>query len=185
MPVEPARRSAVPHRHPSRVLQPAPHGHPSRTRATGLLAALGFALTLLTAGCASGPAAAPEPDDPIAAARELPDAGGVVKSGDATATCGEFVLPQGVELDPAALDCLADASAAGASAELAWAYPTTEGDPIVSFAFVGPGVEGVETYTTTAFDSYGGGSAGSWSGTLCPDPRDVYGEGDCRLLLEG
>jgi len=142
-------------------------------------------LVLALAGCASGPAPAPDPDDPIAAARELVDAGGVVKSGDATATCGEFVLPQGVELDPAALDCLADASAAGASAELAWAYPTTEGDPIVSFAFVRPGVEGVETYTTTAFDSYGGGAVGSWSGTLCPDPRDVYGEGDCRLLLEG
>ena len=161
MPVEPARRSAT------------------------LLVAPGIALALLTAGCASSVGPTPPPDDPITAARQLPNAGGMVKSGDATPTCGEFALPQGVQLDPEALDCLAEASAAGASAELAWSTPTTEGDPIVSFAFVGPGIDGVETYTTTAFDSYGGGVDGSWSGTLCPDPRDVRGEGDCRLLLEG
>lgn len=148
-----------------------------------LCAVLGLGLASCAQTTTNGPGGAP--DDPIAAARALENAGGMVRSGDATETCGEFAVQQGDELPRSALDCLADAFEAGASAELAWSAPTTEGDPIVSFAFVGPGIEGVEIFTTTAFDSYGGGVDGSWTGTLCPDPRDVSALGDCRPLLEG
>lgn len=65
------------------------------------------------------------------------------------------MLDQGEAVPAEAVGCLAAAVSSGEPAELAWSFPTTEGDPIVSFAFAGNGAE-VTVYTTNAFDSYGG-----------------------------
>jgi len=155
-----------------------------------LATALGVALLL--SGCASAPAPesrAPE-GDPIAAARALPDAGGIVSIGDATGTCGEYVLEQGEELPAEAGACLVDAYARGEAAELAWSTPTSEGDPLVSFAFVGGTATRLLVYTTHAFDRHSGlekplSPGESWTGHACDDPADLLGTSDCDPLVEG
>ena len=106
-----------------------------------------------------------------------------MRDGDATGSCGQFALDQGEVLPDSALDCLADA-AGTTPAELAWSFPTTEGDPIVSFAFVGPDFDGVRVFTTSEYDSFGGDGP-NWTGISCPDARDVTGAGNCKQLVEG
>ncbi|WP_146079350.1 MULTISPECIES: hypothetical protein [unclassified Rathayibacter] len=156
-------------------------------------AAIAIAVLTVASGCS---AVAPEPaskapnGDPIVAARSLPDAGGVVAGSDASSSCGEYVLEQGGDLPSEARACLATAAIAGDEAELAWSTPTTEGDPIVSFAFVGGSIDGVDVYTTTAFDRHNGleettGVGASWSLLHCADPADLQGSGDCERYVEG
>lgn len=89
-------------------------------------------------------------------------------------SCGEFVLDQGAEVPQAAWDCLAGGVADGA--ELVEVRPTIEGDPVISYYRVGPGIAGVEIYYDASFDAYG---SGEWSRTLCkldPASPDVVGE---------
>jgi hypothetical protein len=153
-------------------------------------AAASLTAVLLLTGCASAPVSRAPEGDPIDAARALPDAGGIVSIGDATGTCGEYVLEQGEELPPEAGACLVDASARGEAAELAWSTPTSEGDPIVSFAFVGGTATRLLVYTTHAFDRHSGleeplSPGESWTGHACDDPADLLGTGDCDPLVEG
>ncbi|NQX25847.1 hypothetical protein HQQ81_00590 [Microbacteriaceae bacterium VKM Ac-2854] len=133
--------------------------------------------TMLLSGCANE--RSDPPADPIAAARALPDAAGSVRTGEAS--CGEFVLDQGEEIPAEAVDCLASAEGV---AEIAWSTPTTEGDPIVSFAQVAPWQPGVYLYRTTAFDDFGGDGY-SWTMFSCTDRRDLGAAGECEQLFEG
>ena len=88
-----------------------------------------------------------------------------------TRSCGEVVLGQGDAIPVAARSCLAAGVTSGA--ELAIAAPTTEGDPIVSFYLVGPGITGVDVYTNNTFDSFG---SGKWARSTCSAPRiDEHG----------
>jgi hypothetical protein len=128
-----------------------------------------LASALLLSACAqTGPVARAPEGDPIQAARELPDAPPAVRDGDTTDSCGEFVLDQGESLPSDAVQCLSAAVATDAIAELAWSFPTVEGDPIVSFAFVEDGSDEVTVFSTNAFDSYGGDPA--WTKSSCSDP---------------
>ncbi|MFI8631910.1 hypothetical protein ACIGEP_04850 [Microbacterium sp. NPDC077663] len=137
--------------------------------ARGVLAAVvGVAVTALMGSCASYPIPRAPDGDPILAARALSDAPDVVRAGDAERSCGAFVLGQGEELPQESLTCLVQAANAGQHAELSWSSPTTEGDPIVSFAFTAEGGD-VTVYETNAFDSYGGGQ--TWTQTSCAAER--------------
>ena len=115
--------------------------------------------------------------DPIEAARELPNAPDVVREGDAADSCGEFVLDQGESLLARAVQCLDAALAAQRQAELAWSWPTIEGDPIVHFAFVGSPYQGVVVFSTDEFDSYGGRSG--WTESSCADVATATSGGEC------
>jgi hypothetical protein len=124
--------------------------------------------------------------DPIDAARALSDASGVVQEGDAATSCGEFVLGQGEELPAKAVACLT-AATAKKEAELAWSYPTSEGDPIVYFAYVASWNEVVGLSMTNEFDRHSGGDYG-WTSLSCPDaatatrPESIS---HCNELVEG
>lgn len=113
------------------------------------------AVALLSACAQSYPIPRAPDGDPIEAAKALSDAPDSVRASHADASCGKFVLGQGEAVPAEAVECLAAAVSSGEPAELAWSSPTTEGDPIVSFAFAGSNAE-VTVYTTNAFDSYGG-----------------------------
>lgn len=66
-----------------------------------------------------------------------------------------------------AAQCLSTAVSANGKAELAWTLPTTEGDPIVYFAFVEEGNPEVIVFITNAFGSYGGDPR--WTTSSCTD----------------
>jgi len=133
----------------------------------GILALM--AVAALLSGCVqSYPAGRAPAGDPIDAAQALSDAPGPVRSSDAEKTCGAFVLTQGQTLPADAVDCLTAAVANRDSAQLAWSVPTSEGDPIVSFAFVTPRSGEVTVYSTNAIDSYGGDAG--WTQRSCSDP---------------
>lgn len=123
------------------------------------------AASLLTACAQAHPVPRAPDGDPIQAARELPDAPDAVREGTAAESCGEFVLPQGGTIPADAVDCLATAASLRQSAELSWATPTVEGDPIVYFALVADGSDEVTVHTTNAFDSFGGDP--SWTTKMC------------------
>lgn len=137
---------------------------------------VGVALTaagmLLLSGCAAR--GTDPPADPIAAARALSDAPDAVRSGDGS--CGELVLGQGEELPPDAVACLMRATS---TAELAWATPTTEGDPIVSFAQVSSAFDGAHIYRTSTFDDFG---QDGWVAFACVDRHDLGAADDCAAL---
>ena len=125
-------------------------------------------LASLVSGCVqSGPIARAPQGDPIAAARALSDAPDRVRTGDAKHSCGTFVLTQSEAVPTGAVRCLAVAASTGEAAELAWSAPTTEGHPIVTFAFVTPNTGEITVYSTNAFDSYGGDPR--WTRTSCGD----------------
>lgn len=129
----------------------------------GILAVIA-AVSLLSACAQSGPIPRAPDDDPIEAAKALADAPDEVRASDAGASCGAFVLGQGEAIPTEAVECLAAAAGSGERAQLAWSFPTTEGDPIVSFAFAAEGSD-VTVYTTNAFDSWGGDP--QWTRSTC------------------
>lgn len=126
-------------------------------------------VAVLLLGCVqSYPMGRAPAGDPIDAARALSDAPAPVRASDARKACGAFVLTQGQTLPTEAVKCLQAAVSNRDAAELAWSVPTSEGDPIVSFAFVTPSSGEVTVYSTNAFDSYGGGTR--WTQRSCSDP---------------
>jgi len=126
------------------------------------------AIALLLSGCVQGPASRAPSGDAIDAARALSDAPAPVRTSDAKNSCRVFAVAQGHALPSAAVNCLKAAVSDNQPAQLAWSYPTTEGDPIVSFAFVEASSAQVTVYTTNAFDSYGGDPR--WAQSTCSDP---------------
>lgn len=140
------------------------------------MVALVGGVSLLSACAQSYPIPRAPDGDPIEAAQALADAPDVVRTSDAEESCGAFVLDQGETVPTDAVECLSAAVASGEPAELAWSFPTTEGDPIVSFAFAGTGAEVVAVYTTNAFDSYGGDR--QWTQTSC-DPATATSPTGC------
>ena len=132
-------------------------------------------LTFLPACAQSGPISRAPDGDPIEAAKALSDAPDLVQASDPDGSCGAFVLGQADSVPTDAVECLSAAASNGASAELAWSFPTTEGDPIVSFAFTGDGAD-VTVYTTNAFDSYGGDP--EWAQRTC-DPATATSRTGC------
>ena len=156
----------------------------SRTTGVLVLACGALVLTSCTRSVPGFTNRAPD-GDPIDAARALPDAPGVVRQGNAATSCGEFVLGQGEELPAEAVACLS-AATEKEEAGLAWSHPTTEGDPIVYFAYVASWNQGVGLSVTNEFDSYGGDHG--WASLSCPDattatrPESI---GECNELVEG
>lgn len=140
----------------------------------GTFALLGV-LSILAACAQSYPIPRAPDGDPIEAAKALSDAPDIVRDIEAEASCGAYVLDQGEALPTDAVDCLSAAISSGEPAALAWSFPTTEGDPIVSFAFAGSGDE-VTVYKTNAFDSYGGDL--QWTKSTC-DPTIATGLTAC------
>ncbi|WP_448061717.1 hypothetical protein [Cellulomonas hominis] len=63
----------------------------------------------------------------------------------------------------------------GTGAELVVTAPTTEGDPVVTFSRVGPGIDGLEILTNASGDRFGGGT----STQLCPGTVTVTGPLGC------
>jgi hypothetical protein len=124
-----------------------------------------MAIGSLLSGCISGPIARAPAGDPIDAARALSDAPDPVRTSPAKKSCGAFVLSQGDTLPTKAVQCMDAAASAADAAQLAWSSPTTEGGPIVSFAFVAEGSGEVTAYSTNAFDSYGGDP--QWTTATC------------------
>ncbi|MDQ3900138.1 MAG: hypothetical protein M3319_06700 [Actinomycetota bacterium] len=78
-------------------------------------------------------------------------------------SCGQITLDQGEQIPADTLRCLDDAFDTGA--ELAVTFPTVEGDPIVRYYRVGPGIDGLEIFDDTSQDRFG---AGRWNHMLCP-----------------
>lgn len=153
----------------------------------GLLSVLAGSALLITScvGSVPGSSSRPPEGDPIDAARALSDAPAVVQGGVAENTCGEFVLDQGGVIPAEAVACLTMATEKE-EAELAWSYPTTEGDPIVYFAYVATWNEGVVVSMTNEFDSHGGEFG--WTQQSCPDATaaTTIGNADeCRDFIEG
>lgn len=152
------------------------------SRRAGAIVAVMAAASLLTACVQTYPIARAPAGDPIQAARELPDAPDAVRDGEAAVSCGEFALGQGEELPTEAVQCLSRAALADEDAELAWTFPTTEGDPMVYFAFVGDGDDEVTVFTTNAFDSYGGDPG--WTKNSCMDVVVATSPLGCQLPSE-
>jgi len=84
------------------------------------------------------------------------------------ASCGELSLGQGEEVPADAWACMDAASDSGA--ELVVEMPTTEGDPILTYYRVGPGIDGLELFSDTTQDSFG---PRTWSHEVCPDTVTV------------
>ena len=93
---------------------------------------------------------------------------------EALFSCGEFVLGQGETLPPEAWDCLAERLETGA--EIVLAQPTTEGDPIITYYRVGPGIDGMEYFTDPTFDTWG---ADAWEHMLCAIETDPLSVVNC------
>jgi hypothetical protein len=67
--------------------------------------------------------------------------------------CTDVVLDQGAQIPDASVACIETAGPEGA--ELAVVQPTTEGDPIVTFYRVGPGIDGIEIWDDATRDTFG------------------------------
>lgn len=133
-------------------------------------------VTTLLSGCSlapvsAGPVQSPHPHDPIAAARSLAGTPALVRE-SREPSCGEYALGQGETLPEAARTCLGQAVDDHVDAALAWSHPTTEGDPVIAFAFVRAGEPDVLVSETSAFDSYGG-AGDPWSWSRCTVPAEV------------
>ena len=172
----PARSGTVNRAQRTQYLVPMRHVRGARRawKMSGMVALVGGVL-LLSACAQSYPIPRAPDGDPIEAAQALSDAPDVVRASDAQESCGAFVLGQGETVPTDAVECLSAAVSSGEPAELAWSLLTTEGDPIVSFAFAGIGAE-VAVYTTNAFDSYGGDP--QWTETSC-DPATATSPTGC------
>jgi hypothetical protein len=134
-------------------------------------------LALLVAGCVQmTPDRMPWPDDPIGASRTAPDAPPAFQDREPLPSCGEVELDQGEAIPQRAIDCMVDAMATGA--ELAVLQPTIEGDPLVSYYRVGPGINGIEIFTDGTLDTFGGG----WWHQQCADAQDIIAPKECREL---
>lgn len=140
----------------------------------GMVALVG-GVSLLPACAQSYPIPRAPDGDPIEAAQALSDALDVVRTSDAEESGGAYVLGQGETVPTDAVECLSAAVSSGEAAQLAWSFPTIEGDPIDSVAFAGTGAE-IAVYKTNASDSYGGDP--QWTETLC-DPATATSPTGC------
>ncbi|WP_456826845.1 hypothetical protein [Cellulomonas sp. P5_E12] len=118
-------------------------------RARRLVALAASALVL--AGCGAGEDVPPES---FASRAALP-------------SCGELEIAQGETIPAEAWQCLDEADAR-AGAELVVTSPTTEGDPITTYFRVGPGIDGLEVFTDSSQDAFGGDGP-AWTHQVCPD----------------
>jgi hypothetical protein len=69
--------------------------------------------------------------------------------------CEDVSLEQGTQIPDDSVACVEKAGPEGA--ELGVVQPTTEGDPIVTFYRVGPGIDGIEIWDDATRDAFGGG----------------------------
>ena len=90
--------------------------------------------------------------DRVASSRADPRAPDELRS-TTPASCGTWVLDQGVDSSPVPWACLTNGAAGGA--QLVLVRPTTEGDPIVTYYRSGPGIDGVRVFTDRSSDSFG------------------------------
>lgn len=99
-----------------------------------------------------------------------PDAPAAFRDRTPFTSCGTVQLQQGDPIPATRIACLVGGTTAGR--ELVVTSPTTDGDPIVRYFRVGPGISGVQLFTDATADPNGGG----WSRTTCTSGRiDQYG----------
>jgi hypothetical protein len=97
------------------------------------------------------------------------------------ASCGEIELRQGEpEIPPVAVACMD--TAFGSGAELVVTSLTIEGDPIVAYYRVGPGIDGLEIYRDNRDDAYRGSD---WDLTRCPGTTTVTAPQACVSTVWG
>lgn len=140
------------------------HGHAGRAPAV-VAPALVALLALAVAGCGGSPGPASSPTDPLAARAPL-------------TSCGTVDLGQGEAVPETAWDCLDQATDAGA--ELVVSTPTTEGDPIVTYYRVGPGIDGLEVYVDNRADRFAGVDDRGVTRQLCPATTTAQDPAGCR-----
>jgi hypothetical protein len=90
--------------------------------------------------------------------------------------CEEVELGQTDTIPAAAGRCLEKGWSTGSGAELKVTYPTTEGDPTVTYYRSVPGTPGLELFTDASRDAYG---EGTWTRAVCPDATSATDLGDC------
>jgi hypothetical protein len=95
-------------------------------------------------------------------------------------SCGPVTLDQGQEVPDKAWACLDEAFDTGA--ELQVTSPTIEGDPILRYYRVGPGIDGLEWFDDLSLDRFG---PGGWSHVTCPGTVTVTDPLNCRDVLHG
>jgi hypothetical protein len=93
--------------------------------------------------------------------RTSADAPAEFRERDLLPPCADVVLDQGTQIPDASVACVEKAGPEGA--ELAVVQPTIEGDPIVTFYRVGPGIDGMEIWDDATRDTFGGG----WHRAVC------------------
>ena len=130
-----------------------------RTKRFRSVAAIGLAIAALSTAACSGPPAAPV---------EFTDRAPLP-------SCGEIVLDQGETIPEDALDCM-EAAVEADGGELKVTSPTVEGDPIVTYYRVGPGIDGVDMFIDGTADAYG---AGTWIHENCPGDATISEFGGC------
>lgn len=77
-----------------------------------------------------------------------------------------------------AIRCMESAAIDGNGAELAVSRPTTEGDTIVSYFRLGPGIEGMDVFVDGTADSFG---PGTWTYQHCRSAVSISEVGTCTM----
>ena len=96
-------------------------------------------------------------------------------------SCGEVTLEQDdLQIPEDAVACM-DATL-GSGAELKVTMPTTEGDPIVPYYRVGPGVDGLEIYSDNRADAFRGTD---WDLQRCPGTTTIAEPQACVSVVWG
>lgn len=157
-----------------------------RTRGIRIVgSALAVLVALSLSSCATSSASSSEPsresaqmhstpplpygwhDDLLEVSQSSPEAPAEFRARAPLSLCPVIVLEQGKGMPEEAFDCLNNGFDSGA--EMVVVQPTTEGDPVVTYYRVGPGVEGVDIFADMTADRYGGG----WQVLHCTTTIDV------------
>ena len=133
---------------------------------------------LLLAGCSMAPTTRsgyeyPFSVDIIDESRTSSSAPAEFRDRDPLPQCDDVSLEQGTQIPDASVACVEQAGPEGA--ELGVVQPTTEGDPIVTFYRVGPGIRGIEIWDDASRDPFGGG----WHRAEC-DTVSVFSPEGCE-----
>jgi hypothetical protein len=143
---------------------------PTTIRRSNSRSALFAALTLIAlSACATGPAAPDVVDAPDSFTDRAP-----------LESCGVIVLELGDgdgRIPGEELQCMSDA-AAGDGAELTVTSSTMEGDDIVTYYRVGPGIPSFEMFVDTTRDRYG---SKEWTYQSCQEDDVLTGFAICAL----
>ena len=144
---------------------------PRAVRGTLMGLAVVAALTLSACATLSAPSSEPSsepapthstpplpygwPGDLLEVSQSSPEAPAEFRERASLSLCPVVVLEQGKPMPGDMFDCLNNGFDSGA--EMVMIQPTTEGDPVVTYYRVGPGIDGVDIYTDMTADRFGSG----------------------------